>query len=150
LPEHLETDHVEWLSNLLINLGPDVTSPLVEELRNWRLSRVDKAYLRSVGRIWDDSDFGDDLVEHPKLEKALNAIEAALSRHPPRSVLLIGELGVGKTAVIQKYARHLQKRGWVLFEAGHADLLAGQIYVGQFEERFSLRVRSMLANSKSA
>ncbi len=70
------------------------------------------------------------------------ALCAAIDRSPPRSILLIGESGVGKTALLRKAAKHLadkskgkaaaRRRLWAT-SAGH--ITAGMVYLGMWQER---------------
>ncbi|HJQ34020.1 MAG TPA: AAA family ATPase, partial [Pyrinomonadaceae bacterium] len=49
--------------------------------------------------------------------------------------------GTGKTALVRALARSLREGGWVVFEASAADVLAGQTYIGQIEERVQTILR---------
>ena len=62
-------------------------------------------------------------------------LRAVLHRQGPRSALVVGEHGVGKSTVIREALRELQDEGWLVFEAGGADVMAGQKYTGMFEGR---------------
>ena len=81
----------------------------------------------------------------PGRTEALTAIEEALTGDDRRSVALVGEDGVGKTTLIREVARRLHARGRLVFEASAADVLAGQSYIGQLEER----IQRLVAASRS-
>ena len=77
--------------------------------------------LRSIGRVWDPlPDEADDLeaIHEDHFEPALQDLQARLTGEPARPVLLVGEGGAGKSALIRQVARRLQR---VL--AGQFDLL---------------------------
>ena len=110
--------------------------PLLQELATWEKSRVDLDWFRLSGRVW-----GDDpptpqppVIEHAALTEHLATVAAALRQDPPRSVLIVGEHGVGKSSLVRALGRHLTREGWIIFEANGADLIAGKKYVGEFEE----------------
>ena len=52
-----------------------------------------------------------------------------------RSVVVTGKVGVGKSATVARVANHLLAEGWHVWWASANDLLAGQSYIGQLEER---------------
>lgn len=119
-------------------LAAHLPPAMVEEVRSGQRQRVPVDALRSVGRVWDPLlEEGDDLeaTPHEGHEGVLREIEARLSGPEHRGVLLTGEGGTGKTAILRQVARRLQRAGWVVFEASAADLLAGQSFVGQLEGR---------------
>ncbi len=70
------------------------------------------------------------------------ALCAAVDREPPRSILLVGDSGVGKTALVRRAAKHLtekskgkhaaRRRLWAT-SAGH--ITAGMVYLGMWQER---------------
>ena len=81
-------------------------------------------------------------------EAELNQLMQVLSRRGKNKPALIGEPGVGKTAIVESLAQHLAAgdvpqvlRGRKLYSLNMANLLAGTKYRGEFEER----VRDILA-----
>jgi ATP-dependent Clp protease ATP-binding subunit ClpC len=111
---------------------------LVAEIRTRTRGSVQLEPLRSVGRVWEplpEPDADLEAMPDPSAESTIRDLELRLAGEPPRSVLLSGESGTGKTALIRQLARRLQRAGWVIFEARGADLIAGQSYIGQLEAR---------------
>ncbi|HYE97069.1 MAG TPA: AAA family ATPase [Rubricoccaceae bacterium] len=105
---------------------------------------TDLATLQLIGRVWDPS--GDpDWVVHEALAAGVEAAKARLTRRSPRSVLLVGEDGVGKSTLIRELGRRLQGAGWAVFEAGAGDLLAGQSFIGMLEEQLRQLVAALSA-----
>ncbi len=133
----LSNDDVEALEQFLGKLGPEAGTPLLAEFRRWSGRRVDRRLLASIGTVWGEREAreADAIIEHPALVDGVEELEGSLLAKRAASVLLVGEGGVGKTAIIRRFARKLYDQGWVIFQAGHAELVAGQVYIGQFEER---------------
>ena len=83
---------------------------------------------------------------------AASAVIAALERTPPRSILLVGASGVGKTALVRRAAKHLGERSkgkgatvrrlWAT-SAGH--VTAGMVYLGMWQERCLTLARELAA-----
>ncbi len=133
----LDANALKSLRRFLENTDPGIGKLLLESFDHWRSVHVDQGFLRTAGRLWDEKDAkaAESVVEHALLLNAVDALEKALVADRPQSSLLVGEPGVGKTAILMKLASRLYDRGWIVFIAGHTDLIAGQVYVGQFEER---------------
>ena len=72
-------------------------------------------------------------------------LEGLQHPHRRRSALVVGDRGVGKSVCLEIVSSRLLERGWVVFEAGSTDVLAGQKYIGELEER----VRQLIDNLSS-
>ncbi len=84
------------------------------------------------------------VVSTPALEECFERVVKALTSQPPRPVLVVGESGVGKTALARRVAAHLSRGGWRVYEAGASQLNAGMSFVGMLERRL-LELRKRLA-----
>ena len=101
--------------------------------------------LAAIGSVWDGRAVGEaeHIVEHDDLEARVDEIERGFLAHPARSALIIGDHGVGKSAALLRVGVRLFGRGWTVFVAGHSELMAGQSYIGQFEERMRTLVQQL-------
>ena len=50
-------------------------------------------------------------------------------------MLVVGEPGTGRTTRLRALGARLAAQGWVVFEAGSAEVNAGQKYIGELEGR---------------
>jgi ATP-dependent Clp protease ATP-binding subunit ClpC len=153
----LSPEQVELLTTVFNDLRDLLPQSLLREFDAWREERVDLEFLGSFGRVWKTE------AETPDAERAnaantdapegvlmLDAVrervlemETALRKEPPRSVMLVGDSGVGKTAMLRVLARSLQQERWIILEASAADVMAGQQYIGQLEGRVQTLVREI-------
>lgn len=104
--------------------------------------------------------FGVDLVEQADKselivgrQREIETVLQILSRKHKNNPALIGEPGVGKTAIVEGVAQHIaagrvpeQLRGKRLFSLDMASMIAGTKYRGEFEER----VRDIIAEVQRA
>ncbi len=113
-------------------------SPAIDQ---WRQQSIDGGYFRELGRVIKIDD-------HPQATLvgsragAVEAVAAALSPRSPRSVLLVGEQGVGKTTLVVEALRRLEQP-WFAFQAAAAEIMAGQSYIGELEGRVKEIVERM-------
>jgi ATP-dependent Clp protease ATP-binding subunit ClpC len=135
----------EEIEATLESIDAPIAQRLREDLRAWRDERVDLGLLGAVGRVWSEADEHSRPVMTPALAEALSSALAALARTPPASFLVVGEAGVGKTAFVHAVGAQLMRDGWTVFEASAADVIAGQTYMGELEQR----MRALLANLDS-
>jgi len=140
--EEADMDSIQALLDVLMTSS---AGPLRESFAHWRRTHVDAKYLQSVGKIWDQARLGPVIVEHELLRAAVKLSLQALERNPPQSFLILGESGTGKTALVRLLATELMKRGWTVFEASAADVLSGQVYVGELEGRVKLMQDNLAA-----
>ena len=66
--------------------------------------------------------------------RARRTAREALEQTPRRSVLLVGEPGVGKTALARAALERLPSSS-IVFEATAAQVHAGAVYVGELETK---------------
>jgi ATP-dependent Clp protease ATP-binding subunit ClpC len=135
----------ETLGALLKELDDVLPAEATEEFKRSRESSLNFEFLTGVGRVWDDSVVGqaDRLVLATSVLEHLAEAEAALTSEPPRSVVVVGEAGVGKTSLVHELGRRLLQQGWRIFEAAPAAVLADQIYIGQLEARVQDLIREL-------
>src|SRR5438874_5886590 len=124
---------VTTVRDLLATMDSDLVEPLRRELDAHDAQRTDVDYLRTIGKIWRDEE--DAPLDHELLEKGASFIEQTLIADHRRSVLVIGEDGAGKSTVIHAAAQRLRKSGWIIFEAGGPEIVAGMVYFGEVEKR---------------
>ncbi len=140
----VELDHVDAMLRAMRNEG---LTPLVAELGEARDTQIDIEFLTSIGTVWPSDKRSDGIIAHAVLDEQLERIKSSLLRTPSRSVLLVGEPGVGKSTLAQLAASWLQEQGWRIFEASATDVLAGQVYIGELEARFP-RMMGNLGSAK--
>jgi ATP-dependent Clp protease ATP-binding subunit ClpC len=135
--EHFSEENVDALRRFLEYLDDRVTGKPLEAFRHWMEQRVDRRLLESVGSVWSHRHIekARKSLDHEALVAAVNELEASFLSLAPRSVLLVGESGAGKTTIVDRVAARLHDKDWMIFEAGHAELVAGQVFVGALEQR---------------
>ncbi len=138
------------IENLLKQIDHPYAKSLLAELGSRKASTADLTFLTSVGRIWPVEEPGELLIEPAPWAEHLRTAESALLQDPPRSLLVSGEPQVGKTSLLRLIGRKLQERGWTIFEASGAGLMAGQIYFGQLEGRVAQLVQELSASKRVA
>jgi ATP-dependent Clp protease ATP-binding subunit ClpC len=134
--EGLPYQRLETLDRMLGRLELDSCSSLVPAIADQKNKHIDTEFLRSLGKLYDGSTPPPEgIVENDKLLAGVLELQESVLRIPARSVMLIGESGVGKSALLEVFSHELIHEGWLVFRCGAADLLSGQIYIGQLEER---------------
>ncbi len=128
--------------------GP-LAKRLLAEIDAKQLAVIDRTFLSSFGRFWERGDGKLDLLLEPEAWREMFAsAEAAVLSQPPRSLLSSGEPRVGKTSFFRLLAKRIEREGWQVFEAGGADLMAGQQWFGQLEGRIQKAVEELSTSKK--
>jgi ATP-dependent Clp protease ATP-binding subunit ClpC len=104
------------------------------EFARWRDEREQLGFFNTFARVWEASDIAP-LTTVGSRAHVIDSLEARLRGSGPRSALLVGEHGVGKSVVSGEALRRLRADGWFVFVAGAAEVNAGQTYIGQLEGR---------------
>jgi ATP-dependent Clp protease ATP-binding subunit ClpC len=141
-----------FIRRFLANVTHPYAAALISELDHSAPTVIDlapaKKTLSSVGRYWDDMESGT-LIEPKGWREAFALAETALHQSPPRSLIVSGEPTVGKTSFLRLLAQRLSSNGWNVFEAGGADLQAGQIYIGELEGRLRQVIEGLDSSHKT-
>jgi ATP-dependent Clp protease ATP-binding subunit ClpC len=103
---------------------------------------IDAEFFRTLGRTIDLKSFPRATLVGSRAA-AVDSVAAALTPRSPRSVLLVGEQGVGKTTLVVEALRRREAK-WFAFQASAAEVMAGSAYVGEMEGR----VREIVAQMR--
>ena len=138
-------DRLPALAALAEALSDELPAAIVEEARGRRRAQTAVEQLRTIGRVWigpGARELAAGVVADEAFARDLRALEAAVVASPARPVLVVGEQGTGRTTRLRALGARLAERGWGVFEAGAAEVNAGQTYIGELEGR----VRSLAAS----
>jgi ATP-dependent Clp protease ATP-binding subunit ClpC len=133
---------------LLQRIGHPYAGEVLSDLQRLQSACVDRAFLTSFGRFWGDAKGLNALIEPADWEEGLVAARTAALGASARSLLVSGESRVGKTSFLRLLAARLKDNGWSVFEAGGADLMAGQEWFGQLEGRIQRVVNELAVTKK--
>jgi len=133
------------VEDLLKAIDHPYAATLLAELNRWKGGSVNKSYLQAIGSFWNHDEDGF-LVEYDAIREPLLTLETAVTRSPPRSLLVVGDMRTGKTTLIRLLVQRLAAQGFTVFEAGSAQLQAGQIYIGELEGRIQRMIDELSAD----
>ncbi len=110
---------------------------LTEALQASMSAIVDEEELARVGRVMTAADHLPTLDRAFLRERDLDNLEAMLTKEGNASLILLGESGAGKTALIHELARRLSQRdaGYALLETSTPELMVGTKYIGEWETK---------------
>jgi ATP-dependent Clp protease ATP-binding subunit ClpC len=125
----------ELVAAIVAELEGVLPAETMAEFMQWREKRAQFAFFRTLGHTWEPPEIPPVTTVGGRAE-VVAGLEATLRRERgPRSALLIGEQGVGKSLVSAEVLGRLASEGWFVFVAGAAQVMAGQTYIGQLEGR---------------
>jgi ATP-dependent Clp protease ATP-binding subunit ClpC len=134
------------IATVLKGVDHPAASALLARLQHWRRHRLDREFLQSCGRLWEERE-NDAPIAFDALREPLADARTCIQRARPRSLLIVAEPRAGKTSFLRLLATILAPDGWSVFEAGAAELMAGQKYFGELEAHLK-RLTAELAPEK--
>ncbi|WP_158554690.1 AAA family ATPase [Methylovirgula sp. 4M-Z18] len=138
----------EPLTGLLQKVQHPFATQLLDQLRAWKDTRIDSQYLSTVGALWEPDGVDSLIVVPPAWDELLKTAEIAIHQSRPRSILVTGDPGTGKTALLKLLAAQLSASGWTVFSASANELMADQMYIGQLEGRIRKLVDALHSRRK--
>ncbi len=139
----LSIDRLTELDEILARMPAPAVATLREEIQRAMARVVDVLFLESFGRVRRDSGGAEQLIEHPALARQRTQLLQIVRGTPARSVLVVGESGVGKSSLMRSVAAALVADGWLVFEAAPEELNAEQKYIGELEGRVTHLIREL-------
>jgi ATP-dependent Clp protease ATP-binding subunit ClpC len=125
------------LENLQKQHNPERLALLTEPLQALLAAHIDPDELARFGRLITSPDELPHLDHAYERDAELEALLKALARPGNASTLLMGEPGVGKTALIHALARHAAQH-WpdaAILETSTSEIMVGTRYIGEWETR---------------
>jgi ATP-dependent Clp protease ATP-binding subunit ClpC len=113
--------------------------PLIEDFLVY-LAQLDRTRrgqreIANLGRLIAAGAGEDSIAMTPPVREAMDTLLEALRRPSGPSFVIVGPPGAGKTTIAHAALRALAAEGWRVLEASPSQLLAGQTYIGQMEQR---------------
>ena len=130
--------------SILESLGLNIDELIIDvkEIYDFNSSSADElSYIRNITKQAKN----DELQTFVEREEYLNRLDVIIHRKYKNNPLLIGNAGVGKTAIVEGYAKRLveNKSEYSILSLNLTSMLAGTRYRGDFEERFDKFVKEI-------
>ncbi len=126
----LTLEDADKIEAFIERFEPELGLEFREGFYEWRALRR----LTDIGRIWEPPFDRPPALLAGRRRELVELVVSALEATPPRSVLLVGEHGVGKTTLARVALDRMDRRPTV-FETTAAQINAGAIYIGELEGR---------------
>ena len=143
LLKNSDRQKLDDVADLLKVLNHSGLENLRDEIHRTINTLVDREFLKSVGRLWEPLQPDPLLQQNECMAANLARMEKSLTAKPARSIIIAGDAGVGKTTLVRALAQQLADRGLLVFEASATDLIAGQKYIGELENRLRKIVENL-------
>ena len=146
----LDSGGKENLDNFIKALPDSLQKELRARLEEHDEQAIDWAFLKTVGTILDRDAIDDPFFETSQTERISKELADELESMPGKSVLLVGEPGVGKSTLMRRFAKDLMDKGWTVLQTSAAALIADKAYVGQIEGQIQKLAKNASVSKKIA
>ena len=141
LNAHLLAGHRGWVTAFLDEHGTALPDEVQLAIGQWLGDQIDLGpEISSLVSVWSRPFVREPVLLNPQRTRLAREIVDTVTQPLGRSVILIGEPGVGKTALLRSAFDGV---GWTVFEAQSSQLNAGAMYVGQLEGRVEELARQL-------
>ncbi|MDJ0911755.1 MAG: AAA family ATPase [Woeseiaceae bacterium] len=131
----------------LVGALPDAqAAPLRAALDRAEATAVDESFLMSIGEFLADRHFGEHFYDTDRITAHRDEFAEELDASEPRSTVVVGPSGVGKTVLRGEFAKLLRARGWRVFRTTAQSMVADKKYIGEIEGQ----VRRLVDNASVA
>ena len=131
-------DRMEQVESFIDRFDDELGPEFRESFEEWRALRN----LTGVGRVWERPFDRPPALLAGRRRELVEIVVSALEQTPPRSVLLVGEHGVGKTTLARAALDRLETEPTV-FETTAAQINAGATFIGELEGRVKTLIDSL-------
>ncbi len=131
-------------ASILVSLGLDIDDLVedVKEIYDFSSNQTDEiSFIKNITKLAKNNE----LAKFIERKNYLNRMDIIMNRRYKNNPLLIGNAGVGKTALVEGYAMKMveEKKDLTILSLNLTAMLAGTRYRGDFEERFDKFVRDI-------
>ncbi len=142
----LESDDRANVRGFAAALPDGVRQPVEAAIDRFSRNVVDQRFLRSVGELVGEDRLREPVFETQQISQLLEELIDEIDGSRPRSILVVGDSGVGKSAIRRLFARNLLATGWRVFKTSAANIVADKKYVGEIEGQ----IRRLVQNATVA
>ena len=110
--------------------------------------------LKSIGRNLNELALNNEFDPVIGRDKEITRVIEVLKRKNKNNPLLLGEAGVGKTAIVEELSRRITKnqvpdflKGKTIYEVNLSSVIAGTKYRGEFEEKLTKLINELENNN---
>ncbi len=96
---------------------------------------VDVEELKKYGGVMTLEAQAGQLPRAYEMDALIEEVWKVLTGKGPRAVVIVGESGCGKTALIYEMTHRLAEQGWYFLRVAPADFLVGTVYLGEWETK---------------
>ena len=146
----LEADDKQSVHKFIEALPGDLRTHLNARLEQFEREAIDKTFLLSVGEILDRNQVSDPVFNTAQISQLRSELQDELDSLEPRSILVVGGSGVGKSALTRAFANDLLDKGWAFFQTSAAALIADKKYVGEIEGQVRQLAKNAIVKKRVA